>query len=212
MPPVMEFPEDIPAITVEGTPITEEAFPRRKQRREALGSGKVHRPDRDERPRAAAQHGVDLSGPVPVSAGQQGFAEFRIAQHAATRFRLQHGEIAFCPGGGEASGIVLALVRSGKGKAKQLPLVFLRQGIEQGELPAGTLQLRHRLALHGARDGAVDPIGAVGTVPRLTHLRQDQRRGPAFRSVEPRSIDAFALEERGKAAGQRLSRPLRPAE
>lgn len=33
MPPVMEFPEDIPAITVEGTPITEEAFPRRKQRR-----------------------------------------------------------------------------------------------------------------------------------------------------------------------------------
>jgi hypothetical protein len=31
--PTMTFPADIPAITVEGTPITEEAFPRRKQRR-----------------------------------------------------------------------------------------------------------------------------------------------------------------------------------
>lgn len=32
MPP-MEFPPDIPAITITGTPITEEAFPRRPQRR-----------------------------------------------------------------------------------------------------------------------------------------------------------------------------------
>lgn len=32
-PPTMIFPDDIPAITVAGTPITEECFPRRKQRR-----------------------------------------------------------------------------------------------------------------------------------------------------------------------------------
>lgn len=62
MPPVeMTFPEDIPAITVQGTPIMEENFPRRKQRRFAPD------PDCSDVPEFCKRHEDNLDFSVDMS-------------------------------------------------------------------------------------------------------------------------------------------------
>lgn len=57
----MTFPDDIPAISVTGTPITEECFPRRRQRRFMPDAGCDYAPEFCKRHEEHLDYSVDMS-------------------------------------------------------------------------------------------------------------------------------------------------------
>lgn len=64
--PPMTFPDDIPAITIEGRPITEEAFPRRAYRRFAPDQGCCDIPEFCKRHEDHLDYSVDMSRVIDV--------------------------------------------------------------------------------------------------------------------------------------------------